>query len=101
MPGFDLPVPADTPPRRSTPEYDAWMAKRAQEAASRLRGHRLHTLALARQNEAGAIVAPRASPIRCPTTPASPSTYAANRASVSPALLRSMSAPALIVNLLK
>jgi hypothetical protein len=26
-------LPADTPPRRGTPEYDAWMAKRAQEAA--------------------------------------------------------------------
>jgi hypothetical protein len=26
-------LPADTPPRRGTPEYDAWMAKRAEEAA--------------------------------------------------------------------
>ena len=26
-------LPADTPPRRGTPEYDAWIAKRAQEAA--------------------------------------------------------------------
>src|SRR5260370_42282433 len=26
-------LPADTPPQRSTPEYDAWMAKRAEEAA--------------------------------------------------------------------
>jgi hypothetical protein len=26
-------LPADAPPRRGTPEYDAWMAKRAQEAA--------------------------------------------------------------------
>jgi hypothetical protein len=25
--------PADAPPRRGTPEYDAWMAARAQEAA--------------------------------------------------------------------
>jgi hypothetical protein len=25
--------PADVPPRRGTPEYDAWMAARAQEAA--------------------------------------------------------------------
>jgi|SRR5258706_16237266 len=26
-------LPADTPPRRGTPEYDAWWAKRAEEAA--------------------------------------------------------------------
>jgi hypothetical protein len=26
-------LPADAPPRPGTPEYDAWMAKRAQEAA--------------------------------------------------------------------
>jgi hypothetical protein len=26
-------LPSDTPPRRGTPEYDAWMAKRAEEAA--------------------------------------------------------------------
>jgi hypothetical protein len=26
-------LPADAPPRRGTPEYDEWMAKRAQEAA--------------------------------------------------------------------
>ena len=26
-------LPEGTPPRRGTPEYDAWMAKRAQEAA--------------------------------------------------------------------
>jgi len=26
--------PADVPPRRGTPEYDAWMAARAQEAAA-------------------------------------------------------------------
>jgi len=26
-------LPADAPPRRGTPEYDAWMAKRAQDAA--------------------------------------------------------------------
>jgi hypothetical protein len=26
-------LPADAPPRRGTPEYDAWMAKRAAEAA--------------------------------------------------------------------
>jgi hypothetical protein len=26
-------LPADAPPRRGTPEYDAMMAKRAQEAA--------------------------------------------------------------------
>src|SRR5712671_6165575 len=26
-------LPADTPPRRGTPEYDAWMAKRAEEVA--------------------------------------------------------------------
>jgi hypothetical protein len=25
--------PADVPPRRGTPQYDAWMAARAQEAA--------------------------------------------------------------------
>jgi hypothetical protein len=26
-------LPVDTPPRRGTPEYDAWMVKRAEEAA--------------------------------------------------------------------
>jgi len=26
-------LPADAPPRRGAPEYDAWMAKRAEEAA--------------------------------------------------------------------
>jgi len=26
-------LPEGVPPRRGTPEYDAWMAKRAQEAA--------------------------------------------------------------------
>ena len=26
-------LPADAPPRPGTPEYDAWMAKRAEEAA--------------------------------------------------------------------
>jgi len=26
-------LPADAPPRTGSPEYDAWMAKRAQEAA--------------------------------------------------------------------
>ena len=26
-------LPADAPPRSGTPEYDAWMAKRADEAA--------------------------------------------------------------------
>jgi hypothetical protein len=26
-------LPADAPPRRGTPEYDAWMAARAKEAA--------------------------------------------------------------------
>jgi hypothetical protein len=26
-------LPADAPPRRSSPEFDEWMAKRAQEAA--------------------------------------------------------------------
>jgi hypothetical protein len=36
--GFDIPywmggLPADAPPRRGTPEYDEFMAKRAQEAA--------------------------------------------------------------------
>ena len=25
--------PADVPPRRGTPEYDAWLAERAKEAA--------------------------------------------------------------------
>jgi hypothetical protein len=33
MPHWMGGLPADTPPRRGTPEYDAWMAKRAQEAA--------------------------------------------------------------------
>lgn len=26
-------MPRDVPPRRGTPEYDVWMAKRAEEAA--------------------------------------------------------------------
>jgi hypothetical protein len=26
-------LPEGTPPRRGTPEYDAWMAKRSEEAA--------------------------------------------------------------------
>jgi hypothetical protein len=26
-------LPKDAPPRRGTPEYDAWMAQRAEEAA--------------------------------------------------------------------
>ncbi len=33
MPHWMGGLPADAPPRRGTPEYDAWMAKRAQEAA--------------------------------------------------------------------
>ncbi len=34
MPHWMGGLPADAPPRRGTAEYDAWMAKRAQEAAS-------------------------------------------------------------------
>ena len=33
MPPWMGGLPADTPPRRGTPEYDAWMAARDQEAA--------------------------------------------------------------------
>jgi len=33
MPHWMGGLPADTPPRRSSPEFDEWMAKRAQEAA--------------------------------------------------------------------
>jgi hypothetical protein len=33
----DMMLPADAPPRRGTPAYDAWQAERAQEAA-RLKG---------------------------------------------------------------
>jgi hypothetical protein len=33
MPHWMGGLPGDAPPRRGTPEYDAWMAKRAQEAA--------------------------------------------------------------------
>ena len=33
MPHWMGRLPADAPPRRGTPEYDALMAKRAQEAA--------------------------------------------------------------------
>jgi len=33
MPHWMGGMPADVPPRRGTPEYDAWMAARAQEAA--------------------------------------------------------------------
>ncbi len=33
MPHWMGGLPEDAPPRRGTPEYDAWMAKRAQEAA--------------------------------------------------------------------
>ncbi len=33
MPHWMGGLPADAPPRRGTPEYDAFMAKRAQEAA--------------------------------------------------------------------
>jgi hypothetical protein len=34
MPPWMGGLPADAPPRRGSPEYDAWMAKRAQEAAT-------------------------------------------------------------------
>ncbi len=34
MPPWVGGLPADAPPRRGSPEYDAWMAKRAQEAAT-------------------------------------------------------------------
>src|SRR5260370_27379945 len=34
MPHWMGGLPADAPPRRGTAEYDAWMAKRTQEAAS-------------------------------------------------------------------
>jgi len=33
MPHWMGGLPEDAPPRPGTPEYDAWMAKRAQEAA--------------------------------------------------------------------
>jgi len=33
MPHWMGGLPADAPPRRSSPEFDEWMAKRAQEAA--------------------------------------------------------------------
>jgi len=33
MPHWMGGMPSDVPPRRGTPEYDAWMAARAQEAA--------------------------------------------------------------------
>ncbi len=33
MPHWMGGLPADAPPRRGTPEYDEWMAKRAEEAA--------------------------------------------------------------------
>jgi hypothetical protein len=33
MPHWMGGLPADAPPRRGTPEYDEFMAKRAQEAA--------------------------------------------------------------------
>ena len=33
MPHWMGGLPPDTPPRRGTPEYDAWMAERAHEAA--------------------------------------------------------------------
>jgi predicted small secreted protein len=33
MPSWMGGLPEGTPPRRGTPEYDAWMAKRAEEAA--------------------------------------------------------------------
>jgi hypothetical protein len=33
MPQWMGGIPAGAPPRRGTPEYDAWMAQRAQEAA--------------------------------------------------------------------
>jgi len=33
MPHWMGGLPADAPPRRGTPEYDAWMAQRAKEAA--------------------------------------------------------------------
>jgi hypothetical protein len=33
MPHWIGGLPADAPPRRGTPEYDAWMAARAQDAA--------------------------------------------------------------------
>jgi len=38
----DLPLiglPAGVPPRAGTPEYDAWMAKRAQDAATPKQGN--------------------------------------------------------------
>jgi hypothetical protein len=34
MPPWMGGLPADAPPRRGSPAYDAWMAKRAQEAAT-------------------------------------------------------------------
>jgi hypothetical protein len=33
MPQWMGGLPSDVPPRRGTPEYEAWMAARAQEAA--------------------------------------------------------------------
>jgi hypothetical protein len=33
MPSWMGGLPEGTPPRRGTPEYDAWMAKRSEEAA--------------------------------------------------------------------
>jgi hypothetical protein len=33
MPHWMGGLPADAPPRRGSPEFDEWMAKRAQEAA--------------------------------------------------------------------
>jgi hypothetical protein len=33
MPHWMGGLPPDTPPRRGSPEFDEWMAKRAQEAA--------------------------------------------------------------------
>lgn len=33
MPHWMGGLPADAPPRRGTPEYDAWQAERAKEAA--------------------------------------------------------------------
>ena len=34
MPMFLGGLPKDVPPRRGTPEYDAWMKKRAEDAAA-------------------------------------------------------------------
>jgi len=38
MPHWMAGCPEDAPPRPGSPEYDAWMAKRAEEAARRRRG---------------------------------------------------------------